>query len=248
MSSLTESQSQEVWRDVVGWEGLYQVSSEGRVRSKDRVVNNGYKDYLVKGRVLKFRKMRDGRLRVSLCRDSRSKDAFVHTLVLTSFIGERPEGYDGCHNDGQVSNNRLSNLRWDTKKNNQADRIRHGTMLYGEKHQFSTLTNKQIEAVYIDQRKQSEIAKDYGIGQQTVSKIKTGKRWIGCVSEEGLKVKQKKHQARPVVGLSISDGSELRYSSAFAARHDGFIPRSICFCCHRRQKTHKGYTWEFSNE
>lgn len=248
MPVLQTLQDSEEWRDVVGWEEFYQVSSHGRVRSKDRIVNNGRKDYLVKGRILKLRKLRDGRLRVSLCRNAKPQDALVHSLVLTAFVGERPNGYDGCHNDGDVTNNRLDNLRWDTKKNNQADRVRHGTMLYGEDNHRSTLTNKQIEEIYVDQRKQKDIAKDYGVSQKTVSKIKTKNRWLGCVAEDKLKTRQKNHSRRPVIGTSLADGEKIRFTSAFAARHFGFTPRSICRCCHGAGKSHKGYAWEFSHD
>lgn len=52
--------------------------------------------------------------------------AYVHRLVLESFIGPAPsEEHDGCHGDGDRANNRLGNLRWDTKKANAADRVRH---------------------------------------------------------------------------------------------------------------------------
>jgi hypothetical protein len=51
----------------------------------------------------------------------------VHKLVLITFIGPRPPGMEACHNDGKPSNNFLSNLRWDTPKNNQFDSLKHGT-------------------------------------------------------------------------------------------------------------------------
>ncbi len=53
---------------------------------------------------------------------------YVHVLVLTAFRGHCPAGMEGCHNDGDPKNNRLSNLRWDTHSANQKDGFRHGTM------------------------------------------------------------------------------------------------------------------------
>lgn len=51
----------------------------------------------------------------------------IHTLVLESFVGPRPDGHVGCHNDGDIDNNAPSNLRWDTQANNLADMKAHGT-------------------------------------------------------------------------------------------------------------------------
>lgn len=153
----------EEWRSVTGWDGLYEVSSMGRVRRGLRILSP---------RVDKVR-----RQRVSLCRNAKAVDRFIHTLVLEAFIGKRPAGFDCCHNDGNPSNNELTNLRWDTKKANQADRVKHGTMSFGEKNPASKLTADQVERIRIDSRSQSAIAKEYGIVQQTVSKIKNGHMW-----------------------------------------------------------------------
>lgn len=62
--------------------------------------------------------------------DDGKKNFLVHRLVLEAFVGPRPEGMFGCHNNGDPSDNRLENLRWDTPKNNSADMIRHGTNHY----------------------------------------------------------------------------------------------------------------------
>jgi hypothetical protein len=51
----------------------------------------------------------------------------VHQLVLEAFVGPRPRGMESCHNNGNQTDNRLVNLRWDTKSENNLDRVRHGT-------------------------------------------------------------------------------------------------------------------------
>ena len=115
--------SDEVWRSVVGYEGWYEVSNEGNVRSVPRVARNGRR---FPGLPLAAQAHRDGHLRVPLYRNSEEKFFFVHRLVLAAFVGECPPGMQGCHNDGDSTNNRLSNLRWDTVSANARDRVRHG--------------------------------------------------------------------------------------------------------------------------
>lgn len=120
-------ESTEKWLPVVGHEGAYEVSSRGRVRSLDRVVT--YCDGRQCARPGKMLtpvwsgKARHRRLSVKL---PSGKTHTVHTLVLTAFVGPRPEGAEGCHNDGDPANNRVENLRWDTHTENMRDALRQG--------------------------------------------------------------------------------------------------------------------------
>lgn len=59
-------------------------------------------------------------------RRPRRRDRAMHTMVLEAFVGPRPVGLYGCHNDGDPANNRLTNLRWDTPASNTADKVMHG--------------------------------------------------------------------------------------------------------------------------
>jgi hypothetical protein len=120
---------QEQWRPVVGWEDRYEVSDHGHVRSVERIVH----DVTGRNRHLRSRPIRpwadpvDGRLRIKLKGGGRVQHYKVHTLVLTAFVGPRPDGMECCHNDGDCTNNHLSNLRWDTPSENAFDKVRHGT-------------------------------------------------------------------------------------------------------------------------
>ena len=108
----------ERWLPVVGWEGIYEVSDFGRVRSL-------YRKGRTRGKVLK--QVNDGGYRnVTLSDLPRYSIAKVHQLVMEAFVGPRPEGLEVCHYDGDGSNNRLDNLRYDTRAANQQDRLRHG--------------------------------------------------------------------------------------------------------------------------
>lgn len=71
----------------------------------------------------------------------------LHRLVLEIFVGPCPDGMECCHNDGNRSNNVLSNLRWDTKQANQADSERHGTRIRGDSHPRAKLTADMVRAI-----------------------------------------------------------------------------------------------------
>ncbi|MDP7729481.1 NUMOD4 motif-containing HNH endonuclease [Mycobacterium sp. TY813] len=128
--------TEERWLPVVGYEGLYEVSDMGRVRSVYRVVTlkNGRRRR-APGRVLKLIRHngRGNHLVVSLFENNRGKQVLVHHLVLDAFVGPRPEGMVCCHNDGDGSNNRVGNLRWDTYGENNLDLVRHGVHVWASK-------------------------------------------------------------------------------------------------------------------
>ncbi|ALJ19573.1 NUMOD4 motif-containing HNH endonuclease [Microbacterium sp. No. 7] len=118
----------EEWRPVRGFEGRYEVSSVGRIRSLPRVVTR--RDGVtskVNGGIRRPSVKKSGYLKVSLWRDNSEFTAHVHSLVLEAFVGPRPPGLVACHGDGNPANNRVENLRWDTPSENNFDRGRHGT-------------------------------------------------------------------------------------------------------------------------
>ena len=105
----------ERWCAAPGFD-LYEVSDQGRVRN------------VRTGRVLRAHPERKGSsMLVSLCRDGKQKTFTVHGLVLRTFVGPPPPGMECCHADGDVTNNRMSNLRWDTHAANEDDKRKHGT-------------------------------------------------------------------------------------------------------------------------
>lgn len=124
----------EQWRDIPGWEGLYQVSDLGRVRSLDRPVI--HKNGMIQnrqGKLLRFAVMQRGHLRVSLSRDGKTVRKYVHQLVVESFIGAFPEGTETLHADGDPANNHVSNLRAGSRSENVLDMVSHGDHVQARK-------------------------------------------------------------------------------------------------------------------
>ncbi len=157
----------ELWQPVQGYEGLYEVSDQGRVRT------------VATGLIRKTPVGVRGYPTVDLKNKGHRKTFTVHTLVLTAFVGPRPHKMECRHLDGDRENSNLSNLRWGTSSENDDDRRLHGTFIEGEKHGAAKLTNEQARAIKHDNtgRLQREIAEQYGINSSLVSMIKSGKRW-----------------------------------------------------------------------
>lgn len=180
----------EEWRDIPGWP-LHQASSLGRVKSKARWVRrfnskrNASADMWRPERILKLQTLKRAdddkvsALTLGLSRhgDGRAQAVYVHHLILMAFIGPRPDGLIGCHNDGDPTNNIPSNLRWDTHASNNADAIRHGTAFTppsecGSKSPAAKLTDAQIveivESPWGRRGIGNKLAKRFGVGNTAI--------------------------------------------------------------------------------
>ena len=169
----------EQWKPVVGYEGRYEVSDLGRVRSLPN--SRRRTDLILKQQA----NAKSGHMVVNLTTTKATGGwvqvcHYVHSLVLTTFVGRCPLGHEGCHNDGNPANNALSNLRWGTRSSNQADRLLHGTSNRGDRNgqaRFSEEEVKTIKARLAAGDRVGQIATDYGVYHGAISLIKNGKRW-----------------------------------------------------------------------
>lgn len=163
---------------VLGFEGLYSVSSEGEIKSLARVVF-GKKKQTVGARVVGQFDNGAGYKTVRLWRDGKQTMKYVHRVVLEAFVGVGGD-MDACHNDGDRANNALSNLRWDTRSSNHVDKLAHGTMANGEKARVARLTEKEVKEIRARLslgEDQSSLAIYYGVKQPTISDIKSRRTW-----------------------------------------------------------------------
>lgn len=125
----------ESWRPVLGYEGLYQVSDQGRVQSESRVIKDrqGRTRRLVGALMRPQKNGPMGYAGVSLARDGRKVRRQVHQLVLESFQGARPTGKHVVrHLNGNYLDNRVENLAWGTAAENMGDQVTHGTHRYSK--------------------------------------------------------------------------------------------------------------------
>ncbi len=111
------------WFPIPGWEGYYEVSIHGEVRSLDRVTTKGQK---IKGQMLAANVRPDGYRMVSFYRGSQRSAFTVHRLVLLATEGRCPDGHEVCHRNGRRDDNRRANLYYGTRTENNFDRVKHG--------------------------------------------------------------------------------------------------------------------------
>lgn len=167
----------EKWLPVVGYEGLYEVSDRGSVRTVARMADGVRRR--IYGRLLRTPVNSHGYPAVTLRRDGESKLLQVHRLVAIAFIGQPPAAHEVAHNDGTRTNNHVSNLRWATRPENIADKTMHGT-------NFRKLTPSDVlEIRRLGQSgtlTQQRIAEQFGIERSTVGKVLSG-RLRGDVKE-----------------------------------------------------------------
>lgn len=176
----------EIWKPVGGYEGLYEVSNLGRVRSLSRKVIVHHADSTTHIKTLSMRLLKPcldigGYRRVSLWKNSQWEKPRISWLVLEAFKGTRPKGMDSCHNDGSRTNDCIANLRWDTRRGNFKDKILHGTHHRGERCPTAKLKESQVRQIMklMNSKKyyQREIAERFNVTRETISAIVCGKRW-----------------------------------------------------------------------
>lgn len=177
MTDITEE-----WRSVVGFEGLYEVSDQGRVRSLDRrvpVKRNGatHTKFYPARELSQIPHPNDPYLRVWLSSDGKVRPFTVHALVASAFYGPRPDGKEVCHRDGNGRNNAASNLRYASRTHNREDSRRHGTLAGGEAIAQSKLKESEVRSIREQRLAPSEIANRYAVSLRHARRIVNKELW-----------------------------------------------------------------------
>ena len=167
----------EEWRSVPGYEGLYEVSDHGRVRSCGWVTQtrNRYGEMRRKSKAQLLKPMPHptwGHMRVGLRKDSRKQRFMVHRLVALAFLPPAPADKPlVLHRDGDPANNRVSNLYWGDNKDNTQDAIAHGTLARGERATRGKLEEHQVRAIRQQHRageSYSALGRRYGVTKRAI--------------------------------------------------------------------------------
>ena len=185
---------EEKWKDIEGYEGIYQVSDGGRIRSVDRVVisKNGVKRE-VKGQLMKQSTSKYGYKVIILRKDGIKKNHRVHRLVAESFINKEKGKTLINHKDGNKRNNRVENLEWCTNSENMKHAFKkdlkqpsnpnkHGLM-QGETHSRSKLTERDVLFIRENSKVNGgvysnvELASKYDVTKSTIGYIVKEKTW-----------------------------------------------------------------------
>lgn len=163
-------ENREIFVDIKGYEGLYQISNHGRVYG----IKHGY--------ILRpDKKDKYGHQRVKLSKNGIITRIMVHRLVLIHFDREPLENEQCRHLDGNTNNNHINNLKWGTVLENQRDRLLHGTHNIGIQNAAAKLSEEQVKEIISKHKTGNyflrELAEEYKVSSRTISLIVRRESW-----------------------------------------------------------------------
>jgi hypothetical protein len=178
----------EEWKDINNYEGYYQISNLGNIRSLDRLVSNKHGKRLAVGKPKSIYKSKAGYWIVTLIKEQITKTFLVHRLVAEHFISNPDNKLEVNHIDGNKSNAKYNNLEWCTRSENQIHAHKTGLMKSGYKPNFGkdnincTLSEElvlEIRTKYATGKySQRILAKEYKVSQVTICSILNNKTWV----------------------------------------------------------------------
>jgi len=173
----------EKWKDIIGYENLYQISNFGRVKRLEKtIIDSKGRKYFYKENILAGDNSKSEYRKVVLTKNRKNRTFRIHRLVAQGFILNPKGKKEVNHLDGNKLNNRADNLEWATGEENSQHAARIGLIHQkGSKNNFSKLIESDVKRIYSMARSklltQSEIAGKFNISRTTVSDIKNGRRW-----------------------------------------------------------------------
>lgn len=208
---------EEIWKPVLGYENLYEVSNCGNVRSVEHYTEHGNNKMIVYGKLLsKVRNTKNGYLYVTLSKNGKRKTAMVHRLVATAFIPNPDNKRCIDHIDGSRDNNAAHNLRWCSHKEN---------MNYPIAKERLSISHK-------------------GYIPTEESKIKRLQSWVKNGKPMNRPINNRKSKAVEQVdmnGLVVSTFPSMQE----VKRRLGYSPSNICLCCKGETDKAYGYKWRY---
>lgn len=250
----------EVWKDVVGFEGLYQVSNKGRVKSLRNNI------------ILKPYAQKNGYYVVVLCVNAKHKTVSIHHLVYDAFIGERPRGSvrgdsKKCMVINHKDENRLNNCVENLEVISHYDNILYGTSKQRQIEKLSIpLYQYSLDGNLIKKWSNSKECDKNGFDDSCVSRCYNGN--YGGTQDRQVykgfiwsKVKLSKEQCAKIASQPCNrrkhgvqrniyqydlNGSLVKvWKNAAECRKSGFSEPNIISCCYNKSKSYKGFIWQF---
>lgn len=229
----------EEWRDVVGYEGLYQVSNFGRIKSLPK--------YYFGERMLSPTDNGSGYLIVSLTKNEKRKNHYIHRIVAEAFIPNKENKPTVNHKDRDKQNNIISNLEWATF----SEQIHHVVATGKKPHAKNYTTSRVIElspeiiSAYEKGRSVTDISRKLSICPQTINKV---------LNEHGIQIKSSKDFCSVKVECiscvdnkirnfnSVKDASDWLIKNGFSKTN---ASSDIIKCCKGKTKTSRGFYWRY---
>lgn len=246
---------EEIWKPVVGYEGLYEVSSLGRIRSVDRIVFQQGRSQKYKGCIMSPFIGNHGYYGIRLSKNNKKKTYSVHRLVALAFI-PNPDNLPVInHKDETHTNNCVSNLEWCTQKYNMnygtvRERVSEANGLKVAQYDLEGNLINTFRSIKDASRKTGVSATS--INGCTIGKYYTGGKYIWLATETPpLKITPKfsKRYRGKISQYDLDMNLIAKYGSGReAAIKTGFNNECICSCCRGILKSYKGYIWRYNGE
>lgn len=165
----------EEWRPVVGYEGIYDVSTHGRVRRVEDARRGGWKA----GRIMQAGVTKLGYLYVNLFDGvhPNGKKSYVHVLVAAAHIGPKPIGKEVNHIDRDKTNNHVSNLEYKTHLENMEHSRLDRVLAIRKSAKVGMETAEEIRTRYQNGERQYMLAEEYGFSRATINQIVNMRIW-----------------------------------------------------------------------
>lgn len=238
----------EFWKPIPGYEGIYEVSSTGMVKSLPR--SSSGKVSVKTERTLSSVDDGKGYRTIKLCKNGKIRRFFIHRLVALAFI-QNPENLPFVnHKDENPSNNNVDNLEWCTQRYN----VNYGNSLIKMREAAIKSEGRSICCYDL----QGNLVKEYACFIDAVRDGHKRRHIEECIKGEklthhGLYWSNKGEKpitrnpiagkAIPIIGYPVGGGEPICYNSMIDAQKDGFYGQNISHCVNGKQKTHKGYKW-----
>lgn len=215
---------EEIWKDIKGYEGLYQVSNLGKIKSLGRTIErigpNGKKFYRnYPSKIIKIALDTKGYYRTNLAKNGINKTVKIHRIVAEAFIPNTYNKPQINHIDGNKQNNNVNNLEWCTNKENQDHSWRNGLRKKGKEHWSYGKVPKQLLNVI-------------GSGNKNPNYGNRGNK--NPLSKTIMQYDLDNNLITIWIGIQEA-GRELRISAG-----------SICNCCKGKRKTAGNYIWKYA--
>lgn len=247
---------EEVWKEIKGYEGLYQVSNLGRIKSLPKIKKTPTTTFMTNERII-YPRICKGYLRIGLSKLGNTKQFFVHCLVAAAFIGEA-NGMTVNHKDENKLNNHADNLEYMTL----ADNIRYGD---GTKRSALSRTDNPLICTPVNQYtidgkfikrypsiKQAKLENQFH--KENISLCCKHKRnqsngFIWRYDGDTDVSFKRKTNAKPVIVSDVNGNVVGEFSSAvLASKNTGVLRSDICECCKGRIKSSKGYVFSYKEK
>lgn len=240
----------EIWKDIENYEGYYQVSNLGKVRSLDRVQEDSLgRKYPWKGKVMSPRINRDGYSQISLGKKGKVKTRTVHRLVAEAFLEKIPTKNYVNHKDGNKENNHLYNLEWCTAKENTHHAFETGLQSRGEDSNFAAIDEQTAILVckrLEDGERNCDIAEDLNLTRDIVGKIRSGITWTHISKDYDIKSRKRGLSKNTVLWIASKLQEGLTAPEIYKLASNPNLTLSKIYCIRKRKdyvKWTKDFTW-----